>query len=507
MNISKLSCLLLAMFASSYAGAEDIENAVTIYSSAAPGAVSPSLYRPSPGRGLWDGQGVPGFSIVRHLRKIPLTKGIGALRYTDVAALIEPTTVQFESLTDPSGTRVLEQNFQFDLVGSQKLLEKYIDREILVERQVGDGTRIVRGTLLSARDGLLLRDPDGSIQMLRSWNNIQFPELPEGLMTRPTLVWTVNANKGGTHETRVSYETKGMTWWADYNLVYSDGKNANTGKLDVAAWVSILNQSGASYPAAGVKLIAGDVNRAPQPSYPKAARAVAEMAAMDSAAGFEEKSFFEFHLYTLGRTTDLPDNSTKQIELFSPARGVQAEKILLYYGQAGGYYPYYGSPTTDRNFGLQSNPKVDVYLKFRNSKAQGMGMPLPAGRIRVSKLDEADGSLEFIGEDVIDHTPRDEDVLIKMGSAFDVVGERVQSDFSVDSRAQVMEEVIEIELRNHKNEPVEVVVKENLYRWTNWEIVETSHKYEKQDSRTVHFPVKIAKDGKAKLRYRVRYTW
>lgn len=505
MKLTQFACLVLAVVASAAASAA--QNAVTIYSSASPGAVSPQLYRPSPGRGPWDGQAVPGFSIVRHLREMDLQKGVGALRFSDVAALIEPTTVRFESLTDPRGTRVLEQDFQFDLVGSQRLLEKYLDREIIVEREAGEGTRLVRGTLLSARDGLVIKDETGAVQMLQSWNNIQFPALPEGLMTRPTLVWQVSAARGGSHQTRVSYETKGMTWWADYNLVYADGRNANAGTLDISAWVSILNQSGASYPDAGVKLIAGDVHRAPQPGYPKAARAAAEMLAMDAGAGFEEKSFFEFHLYTLGRSTDLPDNSTKQIELFPPTRGVHAQKILLYYGQQGGYYPYYASPAMDRNYGIDGNQKVDVYLKFRNDKDQGMGMPLPAGRIRVSKLDEADGSLEFIGEDVIDHTPKGEDVLIKMGSAFDVVGERIQADFSVDSRAQVMEEVIEIELRNHKQEPVEVLVKENLYRWTNWTIVESSHRHEKQDSRTVHFPVKVAADSKVKLRYRVRYSW
>jgi hypothetical protein len=222
--------------------------------------------------------------------------------------------------------------------------------------------------------------------------------------------------------------------------------------------------------------------------------------------GFEEKAFFEYHLYTLGRPTTLPDNSTKQIELFPTARKVPCEKVMVYYG-LGSRYPAYGSPMTDRNFGLQSNPKVDIYLKFKNEKAIGMGMPLPSGRIRVSKLDPADETLEFIGEDAIDHTPKDEQVLIKMGSAFDVVGERKQTDFAVDSNRNWMDETVEIKVRNHKEEKVKVIVKENLYRWTNWQITKKTHEFEKIDSRTIHFPIEIDKDGEATIRYTVHYTW
>jgi hypothetical protein len=231
-----------------------------------------------------------------------------------------------------------------------------------------------------------------------------------------------------------------------------------------------------------------------------------EMAAASDAAGFEQKSFFEFHLYTLGRPATLPNNSTKQIELFDQAKQIPAKKVLVYYGLNMGPYDY-PNPVTDRDLGVQSSKKVDVYLEFKNDKAYGLGVPLPAGRIRVSQLDGTDKSLEFIGEDSIDHTPKDETVRVKLGSAFDVVGERKQVSFAVDTKARWLEEEFEIKLRNHKEQPVEVIVKESLYRWSNWKILTKSHEFTKEDARTIHFPVKVAKDGETVVRYKVRYTW
>ena len=401
---------------------------------------------------------------------------------------------------------MLEQNYQFDLVSQQKLVERYLDREITVEQVRGDGIESFTGRLLSASGGLILEDDRGRIRTLQGWSGIQFPELPGGLITRPTLVWDVQAERGGTHRTRVTYQTQGMSWWADYNLVFAPGKDASSGLLDVGAWVSIINQSGASYDDAKLKLVAGDVHRAPQADAAFAGRIQRMMPAESDVAGFAEKAFFEYHLYTLGRPTTLPDNSTKQIELFEAARGVPAEKVLVYYGLQG-FYGFAPNPVTDRNLGIQSNPKVDVYLRFENVKENGLGIPLPAGRIRVNQVDPADGSMVFIGEDVIDHTPRDETVLIRLGSAFDVVGGRKQVDFRVDTARKWMEETIEVELRNRKDEPVEVIVKENLYRWTNWEILESSHEWGKVDARTVHFPVRVDAGKEVQLRYRVRYTW
>jgi hypothetical protein len=505
-RIPIVACFVLFGAVAVAAAAES--TSLTIYSTARPGAVPAELYRPLPGSSGYRAPGgnVPGYAVVKQERDLDLERGRAELRFVDVAALIEPTTVRFESLTDPEGTQVLEQNYQFDLVSQQKLVERYLDREITVEQARGDKIESFTGTLLSASGGLILEDAQGRIRALQGWSGIEFPELPGGLITRPTLVWDVLADRGGEHRTRVSYQTQGMTWWADYNLVFAPGENANSGLLDVGAWVSIINQSGAAYGDAKLKLIAGDVHRAPQAGvYQKKARAMPMMAEAE-VAGFEEKAFFEYHLYTLGRPTTLPDNSTKQLELFDAARGVPADKILVYYGLSG-LYSFFPNPVTDRNLGIQSNKKVDVYLRFKNAKENGLGVPLPSGRIRVNQLDTADGSLEFIGEDVIDHTPRNEDVLIQLGSAFDVVGERKQIDFRVDTARKQMEETIEIELRNHKEEAVEVLVKENLYRWTNWEILDASHEWKKIDARTIHFPVEIEADNEAKVQYRVRYTW
>jgi hypothetical protein len=504
--IAVLSGLTPLMLGANATAAERDDTSLTIYSSARPGGVPPELYRPIQGMGIPNGLGVPGYALVRHERPVSLANGRSTVRFTDVAALIDPTTVQFTSLTDPE-TRVLEQNFQFDLVSTQKLLLKFIDKPLTLERIVGDDIKTLSGTLLSAADGLVLRGGDGQIYAVRDYSNIRFPELPGGLITRPTLEWDVLAKRGGEHRTRVAYQTGGLTWWSDYNLTFSEGSDANSGFLDVGAWVSIINQSGASYPNARLKLIAGDVHRAEPPASPALGmRAMEAMKAADSVAGFDEKAFFEFHLYTLGRRTTLPDNSTKQIELFDVARRVPTRKTLVYYGQGPiGYW--YADPVTDRNYGNQSNHKVDVYLEFKNEERVGLGIPLPAGRIRVAQLDKADGSLEFIGEDVIDHTPKDETVLVKLGSAFDVVGERRQVDFSIDTKARWMEEEIEVKLRNHKTEPVEVLVKENLYRWSKWQIKTSTHRYDKADARTIHIPVTVAKDGETVVRYRVRYTW
>ncbi len=486
--------------------ADGDETAITIYSSAEPGAISPELYRPIPGSRVPNAMAVPGYAMVRQERPLKLENGRSTVKFTDVAALIDPTTVTFASLSEPR-TRVLEQNFQFDLVSTDKLLLKYIDKPITVERTVGNQSVTLSGTLLSSGDGLVIKANDGSINALPGYTAVRFPELPGGLNTKPTLVWDILSPKAGDQRTRVTYQTGGMTWWADYNLIFNEGKDANTGVLDLSAWVSIINQSGATFADTRLKLIAGDVHRAEIRPAPMVAKRALEMAAASAdAAGFEQKSFFEFHLYTLGRRTTLPNNSTKQIELFDQARQIPAKKVLVYYGLEMGPYTY-PSPVTDRDLGVQSNKKVDVYLEFKNDKQYGLGVPLPAGRIRVSQLDAADTSLEFIGEDRIDHTPKDETVRVKLGSAFDVVGERRQVDFKSDTRARWLEEEFEIKLRNHKDQPVEVLVKENLYRWSTWTILSKTQDFTKEDARTIHFPVKVPKDGEATVRYRVRYTW
>jgi hypothetical protein len=502
-----LALLPLAALAAAPAAAPLADDtAITIYSSAAPGGVPAAYYRPLPGQGAPDAMSVPGYALVRHERDVQLGTGRSQLRFVDVAALIDPTTVTFTSLTDPAA-RVLEQNFQFDLVSTDKLLLKYVDKPLTVERNVsGGGTSTTSGTLLSSVDGLVLRGGDGNITALRDYAALRFPDLPGGLITRPTLVWDIDSQRGGTQKARVTYQTGGITWWADYNVIFSAGKDANNGFVDLSAWVSIINQSGASYPEAKLKLIAGDVNRVPEPKNLRGmdAEFATRNLAMAPQAGFAEKTFDEFHLYTLGRRTTLPNNSTKQIELFDQASKVPAQRLLVLANSLGnfGYGRY-----EDRNFPATGENKVDAYLEFRNDKASGLGMPLPKGRIRVSRLDAADDSLEFIGEDTIDHTPRDEKVRVKLGTAFDVVGERKQVSYRNDTFSKWIEEEIEVEVRNHKDEDVEVQVREFMFRWTNWKILSSSLPFTKEDARTISFPVKVPKNSNQTVKYRVRYSW
>src|SRR6188768_4490044 len=274
--------LAIALSSAVFAAAAHAETAITIYSSAQPGAISPEFYRPVPGQGVPNAMSVPGYALVRDDREMKIKQGRSQLSFTDVAALIDPTTVTFSSLTDPS-TRVLEQNFQFDLVSTQKLLLKFIDRQITVDKPNGTSMTSITGTLLSATDGIVLRGSDGSIYSLPSYTSVRFPDLPGGLNTRPTLVWDVQSPAGGVQKARVTYQTGGITWWADYNLIFNEGADANSGLLDLSAWVSIINQSGASYPDAKLKLIAGDVNRV-QPEADMGAKRARVAMAMEAAA-------------------------------------------------------------------------------------------------------------------------------------------------------------------------------------------------------------------------------
>ncbi len=497
---STLACAAALLIAS--AGLAD-ETALTIYSSAQPGAISPDLYRPIPGQGAGYGYNmhrqIPGYAIIKQQRDLQIERGISNLTFTGVAALLDPTTVMFESLTDPDGTTVLEQDYRFDLLSMDKMLERYIDKEIIW------GGQSVKLLSVSA-GGMLLQRENGEIEFQQGYHGVRFPSMAEGLILKPTLNWMVQSQTGGEQETRISYQTSGITWWADYNIVYHDGDDANHGTMDLGAWVSILNQSGGSYIDADLKLVAGDVHRAPRGGggrSPFQGGREADVMMMKSAPGFEEKSFFEYHLYTLGRPTTIPDRSTKQIELFEAAKNVPVEKKMLYDGSK--MFMNYGGIQNGKNFGITSNAKVEVFLVFENKKELGLGMPLPAGRIRVSKLDEADGSFEFIGEDTIDHTPKNERIMIKLGNAFDVVGERRQVSFTRGKKWIV--ESFEIKIRNHKDQSVEVQIQEHLYRWTNAKVTKISHNHKMLDSRTMRIPVTVEKDGEVTVTYIVRYDF
>jgi len=476
-----------------------VDTAITLYSSP---QAEPYRFPAS----LANARNLPGYAVVRQERMMRLDRGRSSVRFADVPDLIDPTTVSFVSLSDPQ-TQVLEQSFHFDLDSTDKLFFKAIDRPVTVERGSGGQTSLLSGTLLSYAQGLVIRDKDGAIHALRDYSAVTFPQLPEGLETRPSLMWDLTAPRGGEQRIRITYQTGGMTWWADYNLVFSEGKDSGSGTLDVSSWVSIVNTSGMTYPEAALKLVAGDVNRVPPTmAVARQAMEVTLAAAPAAEAGFSEQPLSELHLYTLGRRTTLANDTTKQIELFPRVKQVPARRTLVYAATPGGPRVY-SRPITEREFGMSANTKVDVYLEFTNDERSGLGIPLPAGRVRVSQLDSADGSPELIGADRIDHTPKGEKVRLRLGSAFDVVGERRQVDFMLNAREHWMEEEIEIRLRNHKAQSVAVTVSETLPRWSTWQIVSKDHDFEKENAHTIRFPVSVPKDGETLVRYRVRYTW
>ncbi len=443
------------------------------------------------------------FGVVRERRKVNVEEKLGTIRFSDVAAQIDGTSVSFKSLTDPDAT-VLEQNYEYDLVSADKLLQKYIDKPLTVLTK--DGSRY-SGNLLSFDANQLVIHQSGDkadLVMVQRGDNvkdIEFSALPDGLISKPTLVWKLETEKPGDQLIEVAYQTGGINWQSDYNTVL----NGDDTKLDLSGWVTINNQSGATYKDAKLKLIAGDVRKVQPQAVAMAGFAGARAKAAIDESGFAEKAFFEYHLYTLGRPATVADNQTKQIELLRTA-DVPVKKVFLYEGAP--QYRWYGGLITDAGYGSEEgNKKVNVIIELKNSKENHMGMALPKGKVRLYKRDPADNSLEFIGEDQIDHTPKDETVRLHIGDAFDIVGERKRTDFHVDVGGHVMIESFEIRVRNHKDVPVEVLVKEPLYRWNNWEITQSSQKYDKYDSSTIHFHANVDKDAEQVITYTVRYTW
>jgi hypothetical protein len=446
------------------------------------------------------------FALVKDRRALDqsLKEGSNIVRFRDVAATIDATSVHFRSLTDPAAT-VEEQNYEFDLVGADKLLQKYIDKKITALTTDG---RSYEGILMSfdARQLVLTQDKEkGPIFMVERGENIkriQFSQLPDGLLTKPTLVWDVRAQKAGRHTVEVSYIAGNIRWRADYNLVLAPDEKA----LDVSGWVTIENQTGTAYADASVKLLAGEPRVDPQQmqwgwgyQYYKQ---MTELAPTSEKGKDPSQAFGEYRMYRLPETTTVNNNQIKQVELITATK-VPVEKTYLYDGAKLQWFRY-GSYWAIE-YGREENKKVNVMLEFENRADRHLGIALPKGKCRVYKADD-DKSLEFIGEDLIDHTPRDEKVTLYIGDAFDIVGERKQTEFKKITD-HVYEEAFEIKLRNHKNEPVTVKVLEKLYRWSDWTITEKSHDFKKVDSRTVIFPVKVAKDGEAKVTYRVRYEF
>jgi len=442
---------------------------------------------------------IPGYAVVRQSQQAQFDSGLFTLVFEDVAAHIDPTTVSFTTPENPSAAAVLEQNFQFDLVGSDKLLEKYIDQPIKVVYGTGDDSQSVTGTLLSTQGGITLLRQDQSIMTLQSWDRIDFPELPGGLRTKPALVWLLQSTSDQAEQINVSYQTQGMTWWADYNITLREDNQQCT--MDLSSWVSIVNKAGASFPNTQLKLIAGDVNRSqPTLMHSKSRNQVTAMA----AESFSEQPLFEYHLYQLPRTVDLPDNSTKQIQLMDPARNIRCQKQLIFNGSGQSGFKH-NRPLTDASYTGSPMSPVEVLLKFKNSDDNQLGSPLPAGRVRVNTLNPNDQNLEFIGEDSIRHTPKNSEVLLKLGQSFDVKGQRVQKDFTLIKNGLV--EQIAITITNQKSQPAKVTVTEPLYRWSNWTITQHDEEYRKPDASTIEFDLMVPAETSKTIAYTVQYNW
>jgi len=423
-----------------------------------------------------------GIGLVKDRRKITLARGRQTLRFEDVAAKINPTTVHFKCLDNPEAVQILEQNYQFDLVSREKLLEKYLGREIEIVRYDRDGkiVEVQQAVLLGQRGGRPSVVRVGQEIVLDPQGTVKLPALPEGLIIKPTLVWDISSQIVGKPLCEVSYITEGLTWEADYVAVV----NQDDTQLDLSGWVTLTNTSGVSYKNAKLKLIAGAVHRV-QPIVYRADKARRAGMAVPEAEGFEERAFFEYHLYTLQRPTTIRDNETKQVSLLS-ADGVKAKKIYILEGPA--------TRTTEKE-------NIAVKIEFKNSKDQGLGLALPQGTVRVYKADQ-EQSLQFVGEDRIEHTPRDEVVRLLLGSAFDL-----KADHKVLKVQRIAPNItqydVEISLRNHKDDQaVEIVVNEKL--WGDWQVLNASQEYRQKDARTLEFVVSVPANGQAKVSYRVQ---
>jgi hypothetical protein len=426
--------------------------------------------------------------LVKDRRGIKLHTGIGNLRFMDVASQIIPTSVYIKSLAEGDGLRVLEQNYEYDLLNPQKLMDKYVGREVRLfnKNPYTEREEIVTATLLSNNGGPIFKIGD---EITFGYpGRIIFPGVPEDLISKPTLVWLVENDLARMQEVEASYLTNGINWRADYVATL----NEKDDRADIAGWVTIDNKSGATYRDAKIKLVAGDVNTVKdERQYVGKMKAFAEAAARPAAPQFKEESFFEYHIYTLQRPSTIKNNQTKQISLVS-AENIPVRKELLYYGAQYYYYSQYGEVIT--------NQKVGVFVEIQNKKEHNLGVPLPKGTVRVYKRD-SEGSLQFIGEDSIDHTPKDEKVRIKLGDAFDVVGSRKQTDWKKIAY-DTYEAAFEISLRNHKKEDVNVRVVEPIPG--DWNILSASHRYKKTEAHTAEFTIPVPKDKETTVKYRVR---
>ncbi len=411
--------------------------------------------------------------VVKETRRFDLERGYNEISMVDIAARIDPTSVRID-LEGQGEITVVEQNFQYDLLSPGKLLEKYLDDRVNL---VTGGGKEFEGTLLGFDNSSMVIEVDrgGVVVVSRDdVTDISLPPSRKGLIVKPTLVYRVHASRGTRATAEVAYITEGINWHAEYVAVLGEHDEG----MSISSWISIDNKSGATYEEAKLKLIAGEVHRAERKG-PVVMDLGGEARYAAAPQPVEEKAFFEYHMYTVPQATTIRDREVKQIR-FLPETGIGAQKVY--------------------NFDVQKSRNVRVVMEFENSEDNNLGVPLPAGKVRVYKADD-DGSLEFIGEDSIDHTPRNEDVKVYVGDAFDIVAERTRTDFDrVSDRVTV--ETYEIKIRNHKDEAVEVVVSEHVYG--DWSIRKSSHKYEKKRADLIEFRLPVDADGETVLTYTVR---
>ena len=430
-----------------------------------------------------------GMALVRDARRVKLPTGEVQLQFQDVSELIRPETVSLRSLTEAGSVTILEQNYEYDLISPQKLMEKYIGKQVKLlnfsqDVEYPTQQRTQEATLLSTNEGAVYQV--GNDIYLGYPGTVVLPEIPENLIARPSLIWGLQ-NAVAEQELEATYLTNGLSWVADYVVTIPRDESS----LDIGGWVTLTNQSGATYTNARLKLVAGDVNIAPPPQQNFMKMARAEMAMDAGAAPMpQQEAFGEYHLYTMPRRSTLKQNQSKQLALLDVA-GVKYTKIYEYTAEPHWIFQIM-PPMKDQ--------KVAVSLKFQNEEANAMGMPLPGGVMRVYQEDSEE-TLQFVGEDRIGHTPKDEEVSIKIGNAFDVVVERTQKDFSQIS-SNVWEAEWEVLVRNHKAVDVVVDIVEPMSG--DWEILEKSMDFEKRDAYTAVFHLPVPKDGEAKVTYRVR---
>jgi hypothetical protein len=462
------------------------------------------------------------FFVAREYVPLDLSVGVNRAQYAGIASHLEPDSV---ILRDPAGRalQVLEQNYRNDPISQELLLSFYEGKtiEFLVPtstqpNQIIKGKVVRSGYVPSSYYAQNYQQPSYTQPIIEVDGVLRFglpgqplfPALSGDSILKPTLSWLLQTNDPGKFDAEISYVAGGMSWQSDYNLVVSDNPKGKTDLLDMVGWITMRNQSGKTFENANIKLMAGDVNKL-QPASVAGRMYAAEAKAMNDAAApvVREKSFDEFHLYSLARPTTLRDQETKQVE-FVRSTGIHALRLFIYDGAQVQQYGYYNMEQIrqDQSYGTQSNPKVWVMEEFKNSEMNHLGIALPKGKLRFYRRD-TDGHLEFVGENVIDHTAKDETIRIFTGNSFDVVGERKRTNIRVDSAQHWMDESFEIRVRNHKKEAVSVRVVEHLYRWTNWKLSEQSQDSRKTDAQTLEFPVTIAPDGEQVVTYTVHYSW